>query len=190
MAPASMFSDRLAKARERFLAAEPVDTGVVREPILASWVRSRHWHVAADHIELRYIEDPAPETSLARAADPVLRRLHEQLDGQPISIILTDAHGLVLTRLTADRELERHLEAVKLAPGFSYSEQLVGTNGIGTALEGGLRGGAAAPPDIGQDHRRDRPDLLAQACRSAAGLAGPGDRRPDFPGGSRHHQRT
>ena len=44
---------------------------------------------------------------------------------------------MVLSRLTADHDLERHLDGVKLAPGFSYAEELVGTNGIGTALEGG-----------------------------------------------------
>ena len=129
--------DLLAEARERFLAAEPVDPNAVRKPILASWWRSRQWHVAADHIELDYLRDPDLETTLARTADPVLRHLHEQLDGQPISIILTDAAGVVLTRLTADHDLERHLDGVKLAPGFSYAEDRVGTNGIGTALESG-----------------------------------------------------
>jgi len=128
---------RLADARDRFLAAEIVDSSVVRKPILASWWRSRQWNVAADHIELNYLRDPDLETALARTADPVLRNLHEQLDGQPISIILTDAAGLVLTRLTADHDLERHLDGVKLAPGFSYAEERVGTNGIGTALESG-----------------------------------------------------
>ena len=129
--------DLLAEARERFLAAEPVDPSTVRKPILASWWRSRQWHVAADHIELDYLRDPDLESNLARTADPVLRHLHEQLDGQPISIILTDAAGVVLTRLTADHDLERHLDGVKLAPGFSYAEARVGTNGIGTALESG-----------------------------------------------------
>ena len=129
--------DRLAQVRERFLAAEPVQPHEVREPILASWRRSRDWRVAADRISLRYIRDPNPETALARSAEPVLRNLHEQLEGQPISIILTDARGLVLSRLTADHDLERHLDGVMLAPGFSYSEEFVGTNGIGTALEAG-----------------------------------------------------
>jgi transcriptional regulator of acetoin/glycerol metabolism len=114
-----------------------VDQSVVRKPILASWWRSRQWNVAADHIELNYLHEPNLETTLARTADPVLRHLHEQLDGQPISIVLTDAAGLVLTRLTADHDLERHLDGVKLAPGFSYAEEHVGTNGIGTALESG-----------------------------------------------------
>jgi transcriptional regulator of acetoin/glycerol metabolism len=130
-------SARLAKARERFLASEPVGPKEVREPILTSWRRSRDWAVAADRIDLRYTRDPDPETALARSAEPVLRQLHEQLDGQPISIILTDSNGLVLSRLTADHDLERHLDGVMLAPGFNYSEDLVGTNGIGTALEAG-----------------------------------------------------
>ena len=136
-APMHTARDLLAEARERFLAAESVDPNAVRKPILASWWRSRQWHVAADHIELDYLHDPDLESNLARTADPVLRHLHEQLDGQPISIILTDSAGVVLTRLTADRDLERQLDGVKLAPGFSYAEARVGTNGIGTALESG-----------------------------------------------------
>ena len=129
--------DPLAEARDRFLAAESVDAAAVRKPILASWWRSRQWHVAADHIDLSYLHDPDVKGMLARVADPVLRQLHEQLDGQPISIILTDADGVVLTRLTADHDLERRLDGVMLAPGFSYAEERVGTNGIGTALESG-----------------------------------------------------
>jgi sigma-54 dependent transcriptional regulator, acetoin dehydrogenase operon transcriptional activator AcoR len=129
--------NRLAEARDQFLAAQPVDPAAVRKPILASWWRSRQWNVAADHIDLNYLHDPDLEGTLARSADPVLRHLFEQLDGQPISVILTDADGLVLTRLTGDRDLERALDGIKLAPGFSYAEERVGTNGIGTALEAG-----------------------------------------------------
>src|SRR5579875_2307131 len=129
--------DKLPEARDRFLASQPVGDDAVRKPILASWWRSRQWNVAADRIDLDYLRDPDPETTLARSAAPVLRRLHTQLDGQPISIILTDADGLVLSRLTGDRDLERALDGIKLAPGFSYAEDRVGTNGIGTALEAG-----------------------------------------------------
>src|SRR5579862_1201517 len=135
--PSQTSRDRLAEARVRFLTADVVDQSAVRKPILASWWRSRQWNVAADHIELDYLRDPDLESNLAQTADPVLRHLHEQLDGQPISIILTDAAGMVLTRMTADHDLERHLDGVKLAPGFSYAEDKVGTNGIGTALESG-----------------------------------------------------
>ena len=129
--------DLLAEARVQFLQAEPVDSGTVRKPILASWWRSRQWHVAADRVDLDYLHEPDLETRLVRGAKPVLRKLHEELSGQPISIILTDADGLVLARLTGDHDLERALDGIKLAPGFSYAEERVGTNGIGTALEAG-----------------------------------------------------
>jgi transcriptional regulator of acetoin/glycerol metabolism len=147
----------LAEARDRFLAAEPVDREVVREPILASWWRSREWHVAANHLDLAYLGAPDLDTNLARAAEPVLRHLHEQLDGQPISIILTDATGLVLRRLTGDRDLERQLDTIMLIPGFSYAEDVVGTNGIGTALEAG------GPTHVfGHEHYAER--LEGMAC--------------------------
>src|SRR5580658_10596490 len=96
--------DRLAEARVRFLSADAVDSSAVRKPILASWWRSRQWQVAADHIDLSYLHEPDLETRLVRSAEPVLQRLREQLDGQPISVILTDADGLVLARLTGDHD--------------------------------------------------------------------------------------
>jgi sigma-54 dependent transcriptional regulator, acetoin dehydrogenase operon transcriptional activator AcoR len=135
--PPQTSRDRLAEARIRFLQAEPVDSGTVRKPILASWWRSRDWNVAADRVDLDYQHEPDLETTLARVAKPLLHKLHEELSGQPISIILCDAGGLVLSRLTGDHDLERALDGIKLAPGFSYAEDRVGTNGIGTALEAG-----------------------------------------------------
>lgn len=148
----------VAESRVRFLTDEPVAPGGVRDAILASWWRSRHHDVAADRIELPYIRDPDLDTPLARSAEPVLRSLAEHLSGQPISVVLTDASGLVLTRLTADAELERHLDRVLLAPGFSYAEEFVGTNGIGTALEGG------GPMQVfGHEHYAERLEDLACA---------------------------
>ena len=130
-------SEHLAKTREQFLTAEAIDPNQVRDAILASWWRSRRWNVAADRLDLTYLRDPDLDTPLSRSALPVLQHLREHLDGQPISIILTDPAGLVLTRMDAGRDLDAHLDRVNLSPGFSYAEEFVGTNGIGTALEGG-----------------------------------------------------
>jgi transcriptional regulator of acetoin/glycerol metabolism len=129
--------EHLARTREQFLTAETVDPRQVRDSILASWWRSRRWNVAADRLDLSYLGDPDLDTPLSRSALPVLRHLREHLDGQPISIILTDSDGLVLTRMESGRDLDAHLDRVNLSPGFSYAEEFVGTNGIGTALEGG-----------------------------------------------------
>src|SRR5216684_7382591 len=149
---------RLARARERFLTAEPIEPGQVRDTILASWRRSREWHVAADRIDLSYVRDPDLDTPLTRNALPVLRNLRESLEGQPISVVLADAAGVVLSRLTADPDLERHLDSVQLAPGFSYAEEFVGTNGIGTALEGGQ-----AAHVFGHEHYAEHLEDLADA---------------------------
>jgi transcriptional regulator of acetoin/glycerol metabolism len=129
-------TDGLAETRVSFLRAEPVEPMRVRDTILASWRRCRGI-VAADHVEMPYVRDPDLDTPLTRSAEPVLRALCDQLSGQPISIVLTNHAGLVLRRLTPDADLERHLDVVRLAPGFSFAEQFAGTNGIGTALEGG-----------------------------------------------------
>lgn len=150
---------RLAQARERFLTAEPIEPGQVRNTILASWRRSRAWHVAADRIDLSYVRDPDLDTPLTRSALPVLQNLHENLEGEPISVILTDAHGVALSRLTADHDLERHLDSVQLAPGFSYAEEFVGTNGIGTALESGR-----AAHVFGHEHYAEHLEDLACAA--------------------------
>jgi transcriptional regulator of acetoin/glycerol metabolism len=149
---------RLAAARERFLTAEPIEPDQVRDTILASWWRSRSLNVAADRIDLSYVRDPDLDTPLIRSAAPVLRSLRENLEGQPISVILTDAYGVVLSRLTADGDLERYLDRVQLAPGFSYAEEFVGTNGIGTALEGGQ------PAHVfGHEHYAEHLETLACA---------------------------
>lgn len=149
----------LADMRVRFLTSEPVQPDHVREPILASWWRSRQLQVPADRIDLPYIVDQDLDTPLIHAAGPVLERLGEQLDGQPISLILTDPTGVVLTQCTGDPDLHRHLESVELAPGFSYGERFVGTNGIGTTLED------ARPTHVfGHEHYAENLEDLACAA--------------------------
>ncbi len=130
-------ADLIAGDRLRFLTAQPLDPVHVRSAILASWQRSRDLKIAADRILQDYTPEVDLDTPLTRTAQPVLRQLRQQLDDQPMSIILTDPAGLVLSRQTGDRELDRCLDNVNLAPGFSYAEEQVGTNGIGTALEVG-----------------------------------------------------
>jgi transcriptional regulator of acetoin/glycerol metabolism len=149
---------RLALARERFLTAEPIEPGLVRNTILASWWRCREWHVAAGRTDLSYVRDPDRDTPLARSALPVLQNLRESLAGEPVSVVLADGAGVVLSRLTADHHLERHLDGVQLAPGFSYAEEFAGTNGIGMALESGQ-----AAHVFGHEHYTEQLRDLADA---------------------------
>ena len=84
-----------------FLLEEPVQRGVVREPILASWTRSSAWGVPADHLECPST-DLDSESLLARAAKPVLADVADQFATEPVSVILCDADGIVLDRRTGD----------------------------------------------------------------------------------------
>jgi sigma-54 dependent transcriptional regulator, acetoin dehydrogenase operon transcriptional activator AcoR len=125
------------RERARFLEGGDFSSSAVRPPILDSWQRSRFFGVDADHIQAPYNADFDPHSRLATAARPVLDRLSDALQGTPMCLILTDSKGRVRERRTGDRALHRHLDDISLAPGFSYAEEYVGTNGIGTAAEDG-----------------------------------------------------
>lgn len=135
-----------------------VRPGVVREVILASWERSRRWQVDADRFTLPYQPDPDRESLLVYGARSVIPAIAEQFANEPVSVILTDATGLVLERRTGDSPLRRKLDQVWLAPGFNYAERFAGTNGIGTALE--CRGPAQV---FGHEHYAEHLEDLACA---------------------------
>ena len=112
-----------------------VDDGSVRDIILASWTRSREWNIDVDGAELSAF-DTESDSLLVRAARPVLDSVTDELRGRA-----RERHPHRRRRggaRAAHRRLalSQALDRIWLAPGFSYSEKFVGTNGIGTALEG------------------------------------------------------
>jgi transcriptional regulator of acetoin/glycerol metabolism len=131
-------SGALAVTRERYLSGDEVRPDGLRPQIWASWMRSRtHGVPVTPRVDLPHQPDLDLGAPLVQLARPVLADLAEQLAPDPVSVILTDARGLVLLRYGRIPRLLRHLDRVQLAPGFSYAEQQVGTNGIGTAAETG-----------------------------------------------------
>ncbi|MCH1868168.1 GAF domain-containing protein [Nocardioides sp. CFH 31398] len=100
----------------------------------ASWLRSEEYGVPADEVQPVF-SGRVEETSLfQRCGAEVLADLHRTLGAEPVSLMLTDADGVVLERRSGDDDLLRELDAVHLAPGFSYAEREAGTNGLGLAL--------------------------------------------------------
>jgi transcriptional regulator of acetoin/glycerol metabolism len=150
----------IAAARERFLAAGEALAGTVREQILNSWRRSRFAGVDAGRIDPPFRADFDTESRLARGAAPVLDRLERELADTPMTVILSDPDAWILDRRCADRALRRRLDSVSLAPGFSYAEEHVGTNGIGTTIEE-----QAAMWVSGPEHFSER--LQAVSCAGA-----------------------
>jgi sigma-54 dependent transcriptional regulator, acetoin dehydrogenase operon transcriptional activator AcoR len=145
-------------ARERFLESDPVDGSAVRGTILESWRRSKFWGVPVDELAPPYRPETETDSRLVHAARPVLDRLETALAGVPMSVILTDAHGCVLERRAGEPSLNKHLDMILLAPGFSYAEEFVGTNGIGTAIE--LRRPSRV---FGSEHFSERLQLMSCA---------------------------
>ena len=133
----SGWAKTLERARERLLSTGEFDaeSPLPRDDIMASWRRSYDDGAEVDRVISPFDENLNLSSKLVRAAAPVIRRVHEDVEGSPISVILTDSRGKVLIRLCGEHFLESSLDAVLLAPGFSYAERYVGTNGIGTALE-------------------------------------------------------
>ncbi|HEY3810690.1 MAG TPA: helix-turn-helix domain-containing protein [Acidimicrobiales bacterium] len=125
----------LDRARARFLESGDLGNLAVRDPILTSWRRSQFWGVAVELPELPFQPDIDTDSRVVRAARPVLERLQTVLAEMAVSVVLTDAHANVLYRWAGEHSLTQDLDAVWLAPGFSYAEAHAGTNAIGTALE-------------------------------------------------------
>jgi sigma-54 dependent transcriptional regulator, acetoin dehydrogenase operon transcriptional activator AcoR len=120
--------------RERFLG-DGVVPEAVRPEIARSWLRSRESGVRADGDPAARHADFDPAGRMLRLAQPVLDRLADEVSSADMTVILTDPSGLVLDRRAGSAALRRGLDRVLLVPGYSYAEDMVGTNGIGTAAE-------------------------------------------------------
>ncbi|MEU1260011.1 sigma-54-dependent Fis family transcriptional regulator [Streptomyces chartreusis] len=125
----------LKTARELYL--EATNDPSARPLVVASWQRSIEYKVKSGSLDAPYLDNPNLDSPLARAALPILNRLHEQLADDPVSTIITDRNGVVLSRKVSHEGLTTHLNRVRLAPGHVFAERYVGTNGIGTALASG-----------------------------------------------------
>ena len=109
------------------------DGGVPRR-LLASWQRSEEYGVPLEEVEPVFTGTDDLGSLFFQCGNEVLADLHSTLAGEPVSLMLTDAEGVVLSRLSGDRSLLQALDDVHLAPGFGYAERDVGTNGLGLAL--------------------------------------------------------
>lgn len=115
-------------------AGGPGANAVVPERVLASWQRSEAYGVSHDAIEPTFSSGFEDDSLLYESGRHVLADLRRTLINEPVSLMVTDADGVVLLRQGDDRDLQRSLDADHLAPGFGYSERIAGTNGLGLAL--------------------------------------------------------
>ena len=127
-----MSDDFVDRVRRHELAHREA-SGLSRR-LLASWQRSEDYGVPLEQIEPVFTGTENLGSLFFQCGNEVLGDLHSTLANEPVSMMLTDAEGVVLSRLSGDRNLLEALDDVHLAPGFGYAERDVGTNGLGMAL--------------------------------------------------------
>ncbi|MDX6246020.1 MAG: sigma-54 dependent transcriptional regulator, acetoin dehydrogenase operon transcriptional [Frankiales bacterium] len=144
---------------DRSQAARP-RLGPVRADIVGSWWRSASAGLTPDRFEVPYDTDIDDRGRLAWAAEPVLDRMGEDLRGTRIGLLLTDGLGRVVMRRAGDAGTRGLLDEIRLAPGFIYGEEQIGTNAIGTALQ-------RRAPTVVEADEHFAEALVGMACAAA-----------------------
>ncbi|MDI9896446.1 helix-turn-helix domain-containing protein [Rhodococcus sp. IEGM 1381] len=130
-------SDAVREAKRHLMRAGLLsgapDEGVVPDLILRSWRRSIGSSADATMPSQKFDEIDT-DSILRRAADPVLDRWQDQLVDTGTTLFLSDRAGSIVARRASDRGLQRKLDRVNAAEGFDYSEDSIGTNGLGTSM--------------------------------------------------------
>lgn len=106
----------------------------VREEIYSSWQRSMLAGLRPGKVEVPHLPDIDAGGPLVWAASPVLDAVTTELECSGAGLVLTDARGRIIARRAPEREVMQWLDRVGLAPGFVFSEEEIGTNGIGLAI--------------------------------------------------------
>jgi sigma-54 dependent transcriptional regulator, acetoin dehydrogenase operon transcriptional activator AcoR len=107
---------------------------MARPHLAASWQRSEDYGVPVDAVDPVFTGSLNTESLLYECGSEVLRGLQSTLPNEPISLMVADRDGLVLSRLCNDKAIVDSLDRVHLAPGFTFSERTAGTNGLGLSL--------------------------------------------------------
>lgn len=157
--PANRFL-RTAAARADFLENGKPGAAGVPDVVAASWERSQSAGVSAHRAVPSYTEDIDASSRLVRSARPVLDQLGADIADMALVIALTDHRARLIQRIDVSSGMGRLLDRVEFAPGFTYAEDTVGTNGVGTAIESGQ-----AISVVGAEHYSEH--LQQFACTGA-----------------------
>lgn len=124
----------LERARRQFFEGDAVEPVGVRDVIRQSWARARELAVPLDGPVVRFLEVDS-DSLLERAARPVLHTMLDRLPDVALISALAGPDALLRLRFGGDPTFVRLLtDQGAFLQGYDFSESVVGTNGIGTAL--------------------------------------------------------
>ena len=126
----------LQKEHDAMVTGSADDALGLRPVIERSWRRSTACGVpSGTELTLPYDENIDGDSRLIRAAQPVIERLVDTMADAPHSLLLADPDARIIHRWVGMRSLNGRLDNASIAPGFGFTEEYAGTNGVGTALE-------------------------------------------------------
>ncbi|MCF8489234.1 MAG: helix-turn-helix domain-containing protein [Rhodospirillum sp.] len=132
----------VVRARHHFLSTGDA-IGDIPNPLLQSWRRSASHAVSTDGpTEIDILSRAALRTliesseALVQASWGEVETLRQDMRAWQGIVALTDPEGRILMRVGND-SFASDADRLALAPGVNWSERLMGTNAIGTALEEG-----------------------------------------------------
>lgn len=140
MAIGNYLSQNITSAWKRFTTKVDIDEKVMRPEITNSW---RHCyqlgvdpygsvnHLYLDQYELKIILDE--KRNLLNVTRKVITDLSNFIAASGFIVMLSDERGYIL-EVIGDKEAMAYASKYNLIKGAGWAEEMVGTNGIGTAL--------------------------------------------------------
>jgi transcriptional regulator of acetoin/glycerol metabolism len=134
--------DAVRTAKEDLIARGVLRGGETQPEWLAgeidrSWRRSISAGATRATGAFHYVNAFDTDSELLRAAHPVLDRLESTLQDMGTAIFLADRTGQIVARRVAGRSERARFDDAYAAEGFDFSEDKIGTNGLGTPIQEG-----------------------------------------------------
>jgi sigma-54 dependent transcriptional regulator, acetoin dehydrogenase operon transcriptional activator AcoR len=134
--------DEVRSAKETLISRGLIRSGGLPPPWLPgeidrSWRRSISAGASRAAGAFPFINEFDADSELCHAAFPVLDRLEATLQDMGTAIFLADRTGQIVARRVTGRSERARFDNASAAEGFDFSEQSIGTNGLGTALQEG-----------------------------------------------------
>ena len=134
----SVHARELVRVHEAVLAGAPVRTRP-RPLVSRSWERvmgiglDPDGHNVRRHLSAHEVERRRRESPLGAVADELLSVVSSVADASRFLMVLTDADGVILWR-QGSSPVRRQADLLGFVEGATWTEPVVGTNAIGTAL--------------------------------------------------------
>jgi transcriptional regulator of acetoin/glycerol metabolism len=117
------------------LLAPPTSEVAVPDVIQRSWRRCLSVAAPQTRIDVPYRDAVDRHAQLVAAARPVFDRIATHLAGTGVALFLSDNNGQIVLRQVEDRRHRDAYDNACAAEGFDFSENAIGTNGLGTVIE-------------------------------------------------------